>query len=331
MRRVLVIGAGFFGRLVARRLRDVGVTPLVASRHGPDLRLDAEDEASLRAGLESGDIVIDTAGPFAERTSRLAKIAIDLGCDVIDMSESLPWSEAMLALHERAASRGTRLYPACSTGAAVAGACVVASGIREPASVDLFLAPTSADTATRATVSGMTASIGRPVRTLRDGGLTVVTGYRDARRFPASTRQGRLIESAAAVLLPRSWPSLRRAELWVDPNAPFAQAALSLAARVPPLAALVRAVVPRIGSLGIGRHEAVVAFEMRDMRRLATYVFRAPRRGFVMASEPAVIVAERLARGERSEAGVVLPHAQVPPDVLFARLRSLGIAIDTAS
>lgn len=330
MRRVIVVGAGLFGRLVAERLPDVGIAPLVATRHGADVRLDAEDDASLRAALRPGDVVVDTAGPFASRTTRIAHAAIDVGFDLVDLSESLAWSEAIIALAPRAAEAGVRLYPACSAVAAVGAACIRASGLTSPTSADLFIAPASAETASAATVRGMTSSIGRPIRTLRDGALVLVPGYRDARAFPRSDRRGGLVESAAAVLLPRSWPSIRRAEFWVDPNAPLARTTLMLAARFAPLAAVVRAVAPRIGAGGLGRRDGVFAVELHAADREAAFVFSAPRRSYLIAVEPAVIAAEALARGASPAPGVVLPHAQVDPDVLFSRLRTLGVDIARA-
>ena len=327
MRRVVVIGAGFFGTLVARRLAEVGVTPLVATRRGGDLTLDADDDASLRATLQRGDVVVDTAGPFAARTRRVVDAAIELGYDLIDLAESLSWSEAVLALAERAAASGTRLYPACSAVAAVAGACVRVSGMSAPERADLFIAPASAETASPATVRGMSASIGRPIRTLRDGRLVTVSGFADSRAFPRSSRRGGLVESAASVLLPRSWPSIRRAEFWVDPNAPLARTSLALAARVPIVAAVARAIAPRIGAAGLGRHDGVFAVELRDATRTAAFTFSAPRRSYLIAVEPAVIVAESLARGATPAPGVVLPHAQLDPTALFARLAALGIDI----
>jgi hypothetical protein len=176
VKRIVVVGAGFFGRLVARRLADLGLAPLVATRRGADLTLDVEDERSLRALLRSGDVVVDTAGPFSARTTRAAIAALEIGCDYVDIAESLPWSEAMLALSERAAAGMSRLYPACSAVAAVAGACVRASGMTAPTSADLFIAPASAETASPATVRGLTATIGRPLRTLRGGRLAVGRG-----------------------------------------------------------------------------------------------------------------------------------------------------------
>ncbi|OLC54366.1 MAG: hypothetical protein AUH85_11800 [Chloroflexi bacterium 13_1_40CM_4_68_4] len=132
LRRVLVVGRGFFGGLVASRLRDLGLAPLVAARHGGDVRLDAEDDASLRNVLRHGDVIVDTAGPFAVRSTRLVRMSMEVGCDVIDLAESLAWSEAIVALDGHARDAGVRLYPACSAVAAVAGACLRASGIADP-------------------------------------------------------------------------------------------------------------------------------------------------------------------------------------------------------
>jgi len=328
MRRILVVGAGFFGGHVAARLAALGLAPRVARRRSADaeLRLEAEDEASLRAVLRPGDVIVDTAGPIATRTTRLVRVAMERGCDVIDLAESLAWSEAILALAGRAEASGIRLYPACSAVAAVTGACVLASGIASPETIDMFLAPASAETASPATVRGFIGSLGRTIRTFRDGRLAVTRGYTERRRFPGSRRSGGLVESAGAVLLPRSWPSLRRAEFWVDPNLPLGHSALALAARVAPIAALARALAPRIGAGPLGRYDGVFAVTIVAGTRTATFAFAAPRRSYLTAIEPAVMAAESLARGASPGAGVVLPHAQIDPDALFDRLRRLGIA-----
>jgi len=327
MRRVIVVGAGFFGGLVARRLRERGVASLVATRRGADLRIDAEDDASLGLAIAPGDVIVDTAGPFASRTTRLVRVAIERGADVIDLAESLSWSERVLVLGPAAADAGVRLYPACSAVAAVGGACVVASGVAVPAEVDLFLAPASAETASPATVFGFMSSLGRPMRTLRDGRLREVRGYAETRRFPVARRAGGLVESAAAVLMPLSWPSLRRAEFWVDPNVPLARASLSLAARVPLLADVARAAAPFAPTRVFGRHGGEFAVVVSDASRAVAFTLRASRGSYWIAVEPAAIAAEHLARGASPSAGVVLPHAQVDPDALFTRLRELGTAI----
>jgi short subunit dehydrogenase-like uncharacterized protein len=327
MRRVIVIGAGLFGLVIASRLTQRGITALVAARSGHDIQLDAEDDASVRAALRSGDVIVDAAGPFAVRTTRLVRVAIERGCDVIDISESLAWSEAILALGQRAADAGISLSPACSAIAAVAGACIRASGIASPAEVDLFLAPASADTASAGTVHGLLSSVGGTIRTLRDGRLSSVRGYTEQRSFPGARRRGGIVEHAGAVLLPRAWPSLQRAEFWVDPNAPLARLGLAVASRVPAFAALARTIGPVIGPGPMARHDGEFAVQVRDGARQASYVFSAARFSYLVAVEPAVIAAEALARGASVPAGVILPNAQVDHEELFTRLRGLGIDI----
>ena len=318
-----MVGAGFFGSLVTRRLRERGHVPLVATRRGADLRLDVESEASLALTLREGDVIVDTAGPFGARTTRLARAAIERGCDVIDLADSLPWAAAVLALDGPASDAGVALYPACSAIAAVTGACVRASAVASPATVDQFLAPASAETASPATVRAFVTSLGRTVHTLRDGRLAEARGFVESRAFPSGARRGALVENAGAVLLPRSWPSLRRVDFWVDPNTRLGRVALTLAARVPPLASLVRALAPHVGAAGLGRHDGVFAVTIDEVR---SFVLASTRGSYGIATEPAVMVAEALLHGRRDR-GVVLPHAQLDPEELFARLRALGIAV----
>lgn len=327
MRRVLVVGAGFFGSLVAGRLREAGVAPLVAARANGDLRLDAEDQRSIDALLELGDVIVDTAGPFTLRTTRLLRSAIERGCDVVDLSESLAWAQAVLALADRARVSGSRVFPACSAISAVTGACVRASGMTAPERVDQFLAPASAETASPATRRAFVSSLGRPIKTLRDGRMIVVRGYGETHAFPDGVRRGGLVEHAGAVLLPRAWPSLRTAEFWVDPNARFARSALALAARARPAAAVARGLATRLGPGPLGRRDGVFAVTAREGERERRWTFSAARRSYLIAVEPAVMAAEALARGPGPEGGVILPDRQVEPDELFARLRALDIQV----
>ncbi|MDQ2951578.1 MAG: hypothetical protein M3R54_04885, partial [Chloroflexota bacterium] len=179
-----------------------------------------------------------------------------------------------------------------------------------------------------ATTHGFLASLGRNIRTYRNGALQTAKGYTEFRPFPVPGRRGGIVEQAGAVLLPRSWPSLRRAEFWVDPSAPLARAALAFAARVPALGALARGIAPVVGPGPFARHDGMFGVLITDRTRTASYVFSADRFSYLVAVEPAVIVAEALARGTAPAPGVALPHAQVDPELLFTRLRALGIRID---
>ena len=309
LKRVVIIGAGFFGRVVARRLIDCGLTPLLASRSRGELLLDAEDFGSLAERLHPGDVIVDTAGPFQTRSTRLIEAAIERGCDVIDISDSRAYAEKVLVLHDRAVAQGVRILTSCSAIATVAAAAIRASGSTSPEACDLFLAPASAETGNPATIRAFLASV----------------DWSRSRDFPGGGRRGHRVESAAAVLLPRSWSSLRRVEFWVDPNAPFAATSLALASRLR-LTRLLEAVAPLSARL-LGRRDGIFAVAISEGGREQVTRLSAPRGSYLVAAEPAVFAAESLARGADLPPGIVPADAQVDTTTLFARLRALGIDV----
>ncbi len=309
LRRVVVIGAGFFGRVIAARLADVGIRAVTASRGGGDLHVDVEDRRSLGRVLQADDVVVDTAGPFQTRSTALVETAIEIGCDVVDLSDALAYAEAVVALHERAAAKGVRIMTSCSSIATVAAAAIRASGAASPDACDLFLAPASADTGNPATVRAFLASV----------------DWSRTRDFPGGGRRGHHVETAAAVLLPRRWPSLLRVEFWADPNAPFAVTALALASRLG-LERPAALIAPFLAHL-LGRRDGTFAVVVSDGGRQHVTRLTAPRGSYLIAAEPAVLAAEALARGAGIPVGVVPADAQVEPDQLFARLRDLGIDV----
>ena len=309
LRRVVVIGAGFFGRVVARRLAHVGIRPVVASRTRGDIRVDVEDRGALARALEANDVIVDTAGPFQTRSTALVETAIECGCDVIDLSDSRAYAAAVLALHDRAAAKGVRILTSCSAIATVAASAIRASGRPSPDACDLFLAPASAETGNPATVRAFLASV----------------DWSRSRDFPGGGRRGHRVESAAAVLLPRRWPSLRRVEFWVDPNAPFAVTSLALASRLG-LTGLLEAIAPLSARL-VGRRDGMFAVLVSEDGRQHVTRLTAPRGSYLIAAEPAVFAAESLARGAHIAPGVVPADAHVDPAALFGRLGALGIGV----
>jgi hypothetical protein len=343
-RRIVVLGgSGLFGCAAVELLRAERMAPVVAARgsvresalgHGtrPELRLDAEDPAALRAALLPGDVVLDAAGPFQERSAALVETALEIGFDVIDLSDSLQHFLKLDALRPAIERRGIRVLTSCSSVTTLLAALVLASGAKDPVRVSVFLAPASRVTATAGTGGALRHSLGKPIRVLRGGKLVSVLGWRESRPFvmppPIGRARGFLLESVHAAALPRIFPTLREADFWVDTRVPALNAILRLLARVPDLAApALRAtrgatwVARTFGSLAGGMLTEIV-----DASGVVTQVaVFAHRRSYLAAVAPAVLAVRAIASDHFPERGLVPHDRHVDPDELFAYLRRIGI------
>ncbi|MEX2310622.1 MAG: saccharopine dehydrogenase NADP-binding domain-containing protein [Pirellulales bacterium] len=336
MKRIIVVGGlGQFGRTIAEQLRRRQLPVQIASRSATaDLQVDANDAASIRSALRPGDLVIDAAGPFDVRSTALVEAATDLGCDVIDINDDLRYAEAILRLERRIESAGIRVLSSASTVSAVAAAVVQHSGIATPHRVTVCLVPASHHSANAGAALSLIRSLGRLVRVLRDGRLQEQIGWRESRRFqmpaPLGTVNGRLFESADVVYLPRIWPTLRDAAMYVDTNIPGVNSLLRLAARWPAARHFLERHVDLSTRIArtFGRAAGGVGYEIEDAGgRVARYAVVSDKNSFVTAVAPAVLAARAIAEGRFPRRGLVLPDRQVEPPELFAFLQAAGITI----
>jgi hypothetical protein len=332
VRRVVVLGGhGFFGRAVAELLRADGVTPLLASRRaGADVRVDVEDPASLRRALAPGDVLVDTVGPFQARTPALVDAAIEIRCDLVDLSDSVRYTRAVLEREPRT----TRVLAACSTLSTISAAVIRRSGVEAPRRLTVALAPASRRVARPGTGGSLLAQVGAPIEVLRGGRLGSATGFREARGFhmppPFGRIRGGLLESVDAVTLPRIWPGLETCEFFLDPRAPGLRAMLSLAARSRAALWLTR----RFGSLGMaytrafGASNGCVRMEVEGARGdRAALALVAAERGYLTPAVPAALAARAIAEGRFPHEGHVPPDRHVEPEALWRRLEELGIRL----
>lgn len=311
MRRTVVIGAsGFFGRQAVRALAAHGIRAIGASRRDG---VDVEDRASLREFLRRGDVVLDAAGPFHLRTAALLDVALELGADLVDLSDSAAYATIVAAERERIAAGSIAVLTGCSAISAVAATLVRASGIAAPRQVDLWLAPASRETAHVATARAMLASI-RP-------GPRVRCDFAPVRGFP--------VDSALRVQLPAIWPSLERAAFWVDPHARGFAPLLALAARARPLRIALWLAAPvgvRLTRL-LGARDGIVALRVAGADGEARWLLRAPRGSYRLAIAPAMLAVRDLASGNSALRGLVPADRMVGALDLLAYVQRLGIGI----
>jgi hypothetical protein len=334
MRRIIVLGAsGFFGAAAVELLRADGVRPLTASRRADaDVRLDVEDPSSLCAALRPGDVVLDTVGPFQDRTMALAEAALEVGFDLIDISDSLAYVANLYDLQARIEAAGIRVLTACSSISAISAAIVRLSELQHPVRVTGVLIPASRHTANPGAAGSLLRSVGRPVRVLRDGQLATRVGWRESREFqmplPMGGVRGYLFESADALTLPRVWPELRTVDFYVDSRVPGLNTVLAVAARSPAL----RRVVERLQAPGLalaralGSARGCLAHEIENSDgRLVRCALIGSGRGYLTPIVPAVLAVRAIAEGRFAPGGLVPPDRQVEPGELVDYLGSIGV------
>jgi len=332
VRRIVVLGGyGFFGNLVAELLRADGAHPVLASRRpGAEAVVDVEDPASLRQALRPGDVLVDTVGPFQARTPALVDVAIEVGCDLIDLSDSVRHTRAVLAREPQ----GSRILTACSTLSTISAAAVRRSGIREPRSLTVALAPASRRVARAGTGGSLLAQVGATVEFLRDGRPAEARGFGELRGFrlppPFGRIRGGRLESVDAVTLPRVWPSLQTVEFFLDPRAPGLRTAFSLAAR----SKRAKRLVLRLQGLGmaytraLGARNGCVLMETEGAGGdRAAIALVAREHGYFTPAVPPALAALAIARGSFPHTGHVPPDRHVEPELLWKRLAALDIRL----
>jgi short subunit dehydrogenase-like uncharacterized protein len=126
---ILVLGAtGFTGRQLVhalqRQVEGRGLRIGLAGRRPEALAAlqsglailpaDAADEASLAKLARSGRVLLNLAGPYAERGEAVVAACVANGCHHLDLSGEVFWMRRMLQRHHAAAqAKGVLLVPAC--------------------------------------------------------------------------------------------------------------------------------------------------------------------------------------------------------------------------
>jgi hypothetical protein len=337
MRRVIVAGgAGFFGRTVLELLSESErkIPALAASRRSGDLRMDVENRESLRGALRPGDVVTDTVGPFQDRSTTLIEAAMEIGCDVIDLSDSLAYARRIDALAARIETAGIRVLPSCSSVSAISAWLVRQSGIAEPVRVTGFLAPAAHYSASPSTADSLLRSIGRDVEVWRHAAWVTRPGWLDRRTVslpaPIGTLQGHLFETADSFWLPRIWPGLETADYYIDTRTTGLNSLLSLAARSP----FVRRWVQRLQAPGHrlarlwGPKTSCLAVEVEAADgTLSRQALHSPDRGYRLAALPAALAARAMREAQAYAPGIVSPREQLTDTELRTALKMLEIAL----
>ena len=123
MHRVLVLGAGKIGRMIARFLMDSGdfevlvgdvsesALTRIATLTGAQIRVvDATDPANLKAAMTGRDTVLSALS--YHHNPAVARVALECGASYFDLTEDVATSDAVAAIAENAAD-GQIFMPQC--------------------------------------------------------------------------------------------------------------------------------------------------------------------------------------------------------------------------
>ncbi len=336
MKRVIVLGGlGLFGRTASAQLRRLGMTVLTASRGlNADLQIDANDRASIHTALRRGDLIIDAAGPFRDRSAALVEAATEVGFDVVDINDDMSYAEKVLALEMQIVSAGIRVLSSASSVSAVGATVVRHSCVKAPTRVTAFLAPATRHTANSGAALSLLGSIGRPIRIYRDGRQQTLRGWSESRRFtmpaPVGPICGWLFESADALYLPRIWSTLREVTMFVDTNVPGGNTMLRLAASWPAIRGMMEQHVHvsswlarKVGSLAGG-----IGYEIEDANgKIVRWAITSGENSYVVAVAPAVLAAQAIVERRFPHRGLVLLDRHVEPDELCEFFLANGITL----
>jgi len=316
-------------------LESEGMQPVRAARHGSvELPLDVEDSDMLRSVLRPGILSWTRWAPSRGDRLPWSRRPLEIGFDLIDLSDSLDYSEMLFGLEPRITQSGIRVLTACSSISVGSAALIRLSTIDSPVEVSGFLVPAARHVAWPGTGSSLLNSVGRPIRIWQNGELVAKRGWSEARQFefppPLRRTNGYLFESADALMLPRIWPGLRAVDFFVSSHVPGFDSVFRAAARWKWIRTLVVRMAPFGLSIArrIGGRIGCLAYEIRaeDGRR-ARLGLIGPDRSYLTPVAPMVLAAKRIAAGRFEPRGLVAADQQVGAVELIEYLATLGVRL----
>src|SRR5205085_1881936 len=124
-----------------------------------------------RRAVRAGDVIVDATAPFQTRSTALVDAVIEIGADVVDLSDSLAYSRLVFERDGAARERGVRIFNACSSVSVLSAFAIERSGIRDPIAVHGFLAPSTRHTANPGAAESLLRTVGKAIVVLRGGEL----------------------------------------------------------------------------------------------------------------------------------------------------------------
>ena len=259
--RIVLFGAtGYTGRLAAEAMVERGLKPVLAARSQDKLTALAEelggeletatadvaDPPSVRALVESGDVLVTTVGPFARWGGPAAAAATTAGAHYIDSTGEPPFIREVFERYDAAAKQaGVGMLTALGydwVPGNLAGGLALERAGELATRVDVgYFSTGSGGSMSGGTKASLVGAIAEPAFAYRDGRILTERGAKRVRTFPVGSKQlqGVSVGSSEHFTLPRVAPRLREVNAylgWFGPASRAMQvmsAGTSVAMKVP--------------------------------------------------------------------------------------------------
>ncbi|WP_028936843.1 saccharopine dehydrogenase family protein [Pseudonocardia spinosispora] len=223
--KIVLFGAtGYTGARTAEAMTRRGLQPVLAGRDKARLdtiaqrlgglstaRADATDPASVRALIDSGDVLVSTVGPFQKLGEAVVAAAVDAGAVYFDSTGEPPFVRRVFEHHGPAAARtgaalitafGNDYVPGTLAGAlALTEAGVAASSVH----IGYFITGGRGQGFSKGTLNSLVGVLLEPMYSWRDGALVDEPAGRRYRTFQVAgrARPGVSIGATDQFALPR--------------------------------------------------------------------------------------------------------------------------------
>lgn len=362
--RVLVLGGyGLFGQRISTRLaQDPAFEVVVAGRHAQQaeallqtfdpscrarclaLRMDTTEAGFNESLLQlQPKIVIDAAGPFQTREMRVPLAALEAGAHCIDLADGRDYVARIKGLDAFAKTKDLRVITGASSVPGISAAVVAefAPKLAQLLSVEAAISPGNHTPRGRATTEAILGYVGQPYSILKAGQITTAHGWQSLKKLyfeDIGSRWFARCEVPDLDLLPELYPSLRTCDfraglelkrmhfgLWLASWAVRFGAIKTMSRFARPLIKLSEAWQTLGSDTGV-MHVALTGVDVRGMNQSLQWTITARNGdGPEIPATPAVVLAQKLARGEITGGGASACSGFFKLDEILASLEPFEI------
>lgn len=365
-KRILVIGGrGNFGSYICRRLAPGSAIQLIiggrkkdscaefaktlenAARPPEAVALDIHADIAAAIKAAAPDMVIHTSGPFQTQSYAVAEACIAAGSHYIDLADARDFVCGITALDKAAKQSGTAVISGASSVPCLSAAVIDHYQNRFAAidSIDYGIATAQQTNRGLATSSAILGYTGRRFETLTGDKMTAVYGWQNLRSHVYPEIGKRLLADCDIpdlALFPARYPSVKTIRFGAGTESKIQHLGLWLLSFLPrsgllksltPLAPLLYKTARLFDPFGSGKSAFHMHLTGTDQngaaKTLRFYIIAKSNHGPYIPAMPAIILAERLAKGNVLPAGAAPCLDLITLDDYMAALDGLDITFLT--